>query len=73
MNLDGNGITAEIAELSYSIQFKSGVNMYLKEGDLVTFIKNTFPKLKLMIILKPHSRFFNITKILSFCILYAPS
>lgn len=47
MNLDGNGITAEIAELSYSIQFKSGVNMYLKEGDLVTFIKKYIPEIKI--------------------------
>lgn len=47
MGLDNTGITAEIAELDYSIQFKSGVNLHLKEGDLVTFIKKYIPEIKI--------------------------
>jgi hypothetical protein len=47
MDLDSNGITAEIAELDYSIEFKSGVKLHLKEGDLVTFIRKYIPEVKI--------------------------
>lgn len=47
MDLDNTGITAEIAELDYSIQFKSGVKIRLKEGDLVSFIKKYIPEIKI--------------------------